>query len=696
MASSTQVDTQALALAGRQARPLWFDGRFLAARDLERDQSRFLQRQAALGRAAGFGVIHGLLVDRVSVGGEPDAETIVIHAGQGITPDGGLVMISTDLTVRISDLAEEESLEVQFGISRQPATVARTRTGLYVVALRPVQFTANPIASYPSSLQSAPALHDGDIVEATAVSLVPYPVPASNYAAATRNAAVARQIFVAGEAGPQSASLLPVAMISLQDGAIEWLDCYLVRRDSGPEFGGLRFGLADPPAQQAFLLQYDAQLRQAVAAFKTAPASFAATDYFQALPPAGCFPLASIDVRNLTQLFFPQQTDVRLSLVAEDEIPALIEDSLSLPPIDLTLAASAYADLAVFALVPVSRASYATLAASLQPVALSGAVPQAVNYRATIDLLRFYPPKLGAATSGNTWQQAIGSTTYGYYIRRRSVPIYVSAAAATVPSATSLTAAPIATSPIATSPTAFQLSATVSPSTAVGTVTFKDGARTLGTVDLTAGTATLAVPPFAAGAHALTAVYNSDANFAASTATLTLNVAATNLTVAPTAGSPRAFTLTATVAPATASGRVTFMDGTRALGTVNLAAGAATLAVPPFAAGAHALTAVYSGDANFAPSISATAILAATATSLSVAPASGTGAFTLTATVSPSTATGTVTFMDGASVLGTAAVAAGAATLASTLATGTHALTAVYNGSAAFAASASASVSQTV
>ena len=51
-----------LVIDSQRTRPLWFDGRFLAATDLEREQDYFLQRQADLGQAAGFGVIHGLMV----------------------------------------------------------------------------------------------------------------------------------------------------------------------------------------------------------------------------------------------------------------------------------------------------------------------------------------------------------------------------------------------------------------------------------------------------------------------------------------------------------------------------------------------------------------------------------------------------------------------------------------------------------
>ena len=71
----------------------------------------------------------------------------------------------------------------------------------------------------------------------------------------------------------------------------------------------------------------------------------------------------------------------------------------------------------------------------------------------------------------------------------------------------------------------------------------------------------------------------------------------------------------------------------------------------------------------------------------------------LTATVnSPAgTPTGTVTFKDGNTVLGTAAVGAtGQATLAVSLGVGNHALTASYGATGAFAASTSAAVAETV
>jgi hypothetical protein len=266
----------------------------------------------------------------------------------------------------------------------------------------------------------------------------------SSQDAALLRAAVARQIFLNANPSQLSDALLPLAMVSLQRGVINWVDPYLVRRDTGPEYSGLRLGLADPATQQAFLMQYDSQLQETVTTRVTSglSASFAATEYFQALPPAGRFTLASLSItssnssQTFSQAFFPQQLDVRLSVIPVDEIPALVEDSMSLPPIDLTLPANAYADLAVFALVPVPRSGFAALKKSLPTLAPNPTVPQILSFRTPIDMLRLYQGTVAITpvtqNQNSAWINAIGNQTYGFYIRCRSSPAYVSFSTATI------------------------------------------------------------------------------------------------------------------------------------------------------------------------------------------------------------------------------------------------------------------------
>ena len=98
---------------GRRQRPRWFDGRFLAARDLIREQQYFLTREADLGQAAGSGVAEGLTIAQAS-----EAQSLVISAGHGITPSGELVLLPSDLTVRLADIPRAEQYTAKFGLGK--------------------------------------------------------------------------------------------------------------------------------------------------------------------------------------------------------------------------------------------------------------------------------------------------------------------------------------------------------------------------------------------------------------------------------------------------------------------------------------------------------------------------------------------------------------------------------------------------
>ena len=170
-------------------------------------------------------------------------------------------------------------------------------------------------------------------------------------------------------------------------------------------------------------------------------------------------------------------------------------------------------------------------------------------------------------------------------------------------------------------------------------------------------------------------------------------------------------TLTATVTSTTAgsiTGTVTFLDGSTSIGTGNVSAGGvAMLQTSTLSVATHSVTAMYSGDSNFAVSTSPPVTVtisaptkAATSTAITASPnPAATGAnVTLTATVTSQTAgtiTGTVTFLDGANSIGTGSVGAnGVATLqTSSLSAGTHSVTAMYGGDANFLTSTSSAVS---
>ncbi|MFD5114381.1 beta strand repeat-containing protein, partial [Streptomyces sp. NPDC058391] len=265
------------------------------------------------------------------------------------------------------------------------------------------------------------------------------------------------------------------------------------------------------------------------------------------------------------------------------------------------------------------------------------------------------------------------------------------------------------------------LTATVSSTagTPTGTVSFFDGATLLGTSPLTGGVATLSVSTLSVGSHSLTAVYSGDPNFIGSTSpvdTQTVTTASTS-TVLTSAPDPSVFgqpkTLTATVAAVppgggTPTGTVSFFDGATLLGTAVLVGGVATLSVSTLSVGSHSLTAVYGGSGNFTGSTSPvdtqTVTTASTSTVLTSAPDPSvfgqTKTLTATVTAVPpgaGTPTGTVSFFDGATLLGTSPLTGGVATLTtSALSVGSHSLTAVYSGSPSFTGSTSPVDTQTV
>jgi RHS repeat-associated protein len=249
--------------------------------------------------------------------------------------------------------------------------------------------------------------------------------------------------------------------------------------------------------------------------------------------------------------------------------------------------------------------------------------------------------------------------------------------------------------------------------TPTGAITFRDGSTTLGTRTLQPGVsfANFPITTLAPGNHNLTAIYSGDANNINNTSAVkvqTVNPAATTTTLVTStnpASTGQTVTLTASVSGFDPTGNITFQDGANTLGTASLGGTGntrtATLAVSGLSAGSHALTAVYAGDGVNPGSTSAVLnqlVLTTTSTALSssVNPVPFGQTVTFTASVTGSTPGGTVTFKDGAALLGTVPLNAGAASWSTaSLAVGSHGITAAYSGDASNGTS-TAALSQTV
>ncbi len=238
-----------------------------------------------------------------------------------------------------------------------------------------------------------------------------------------------------------------------------------------------------------------------------------------------------------------------------------------------------------------------------------------------------------------------------------------------------------------------------------GTLTLYDGAIAVATQPAT-GAASLSfrVASLSVGQHSLTVYYGGDSNNAASTSPpvlVQIQQASTACTLA-TSGTPAlvgedvTFTAGVTSGIANLTGTVSLLDGNQNVGSSALVNGTATIVLNTLSFGTHALTAVYSGDAQHSPS-SATPLQqrilehANVALTTSANPAISGQAVSFAASVpsiSGMVPTGTITFQDGTIVLGAGNLdASGHSTLQnSSLSVGTHSIQAVYSGDANYPA----------
>src|SRR5258707_11154055 len=161
-------------------------------------------------------------------------------------------------------------------------------------------------------------------------------------------------------------------------------------------------------------------------------------------------------------------------------------------------------------------------------------------------------------------------------------------------------------------------------------------------------------------------------------------------------------TFTATVTPSAATGSVQFLDDATVIGTVAVASGIAAFSTSSLTQGSHSITVSYSGDSSYQGATSTAVAQTVKGTSSVIVASSAnpsvTGqAVTFTATVTPSAASGNVQFLDGATVIGTVAVASGVAAFStSSLTQGSHSINASYSGDSSYQGATSTAVAQTV
>jgi hypothetical protein len=244
-------------------------------------------------------------------------------------------------------------------------------------------------------------------------------------------------------------------------------------------------------------------------------------------------------------------------------------------------------------------------------------------------------------------------------------------------------------------------------------------------VNLVNGRGTLTLPSgLDAGAHTVSAQYTGNTSFANSSASLPLTVGQASSNVMLTSSAPsvslgQAVALTAQVRVSSPgggapTGTVDFYDSNVFLGRVKVDGfGLAVLSTTALTAGDNTFTADYSGDSNIlgtssaqlsvtvtvppppVPAPTPTPAPTASSTSLLLGPVAGhTATFTAAVLGSSGAAGGIVLFVDGANtLLGSAALVNGVATLPVSLTSGRHVVHAIYTGDNANSGSTSGTIS---
>jgi hypothetical protein len=439
----TMLQEHVLITDPRRTRPHWFDGRFLAARDLANEQNYFLVRQADLGRAGGSGVIEGLMVKEVT-DEKTHASKLRIDTGYGFTDTGEMVVVTNQLDIDPANIPEMQRLDAAFGLQQIPNEPGRSRTGLYIIALRPVEWTANQISAYPTSLTGDRTVQDSDVIEGVVVSLIPY-ADNGNDDWNRRRARISRDIFLNGRDRGMASGTLPLGIVALRSNQIVWLDPYLARRDAGAERpAGMDFGFGQRALREAQLLQYEHHLADVMNTLSNK--GFEATAFFDCLPPVGRLPAQAVDAGKLSHQFFPPAMTVEFAFVPEDELPALIEESLLLPPVDLEAPAETLAGLGVMILAPMKKDDFVKQFTKLagRTIKLTAPVGELKGNTRALEFSINYQRETGLADqtpddsvlqTGNDWTNLIIEAQKNqlfWYVRRRHLPSAANIAGAAV------------------------------------------------------------------------------------------------------------------------------------------------------------------------------------------------------------------------------------------------------------------------
>ena len=303
---------------------------------------------------------------------------------------------------------------------------------MFVLAASTVEYASNPIASYPVSATSSRSLEDSVINEAVLFTLSPFPIPGTNTESAEWRASAAHRIFMDNAEPSLPAGSLALAMLALVGNRVLWVDGPMVRRHCAPASGDIfGLGLVDESRRIAHFEQFEGVIGPVIAG--STASALPAASLVRALPAMGRLPTGSVALRagagepeRLSQNWLPAAVPAELVALPEDEIEALLRESVQMPPIDLGASEAVLKNTPVSIIVPVPREDWAGTPAEVAEAALPLVPPPAVggaptDSAAILDALLNGTP---APTAGDTmltaaWRTLLGRTPFLWYARRR-------------------------------------------------------------------------------------------------------------------------------------------------------------------------------------------------------------------------------------------------------------------------------------
>lgn len=342
--------------------PHYINGRLLAAEDLKADQEANLTRMAWLGKAAGAGIVEGLMV-------EQSGNNVRVQKGLGLNREGQPVRLPGPITLSLQVTPDEQVVEEAgrfHTCTLKPGSVGGIAGGAYLLTALPVSRLEGSAALKGSagsaSSPGCAAKWEVEGLQFKAIRLVGFAdTAAANdkpkmsvlrnqlahwcYGSEALKGLARDPLHAAADyaglwkidGADMSPCDLPLAVFFWTGSSLAFVDAWSARRrlTQSDAIGGWYAVLDDRRAAdgQARFLQFQAHVDALSTEVGLSPASVSAQSFFGWLPPAGFLPLG--DDGFDFETFFAELPVRRVGVVGYDFISRRLYSSLYEHAIDL-------------------------------------------------------------------------------------------------------------------------------------------------------------------------------------------------------------------------------------------------------------------------------------------------------------------------------------------------------------------------